>query len=248
MMTRTLAILLSTAALATAQQKISIPLSEPSQPATLLIRLTGGSLKIDVGPDPAVIVESAGAEAPAAPRPAPGGMHRLDSAGLHVEEDRNIVTVRTPDSGDQPNVTIRVPVNTSMELRSTNAAHIDVTGVNGDLDIQTLNGAVTLTGVTGPVVARSLSGNLTVSRSRTEPDVPLSLFSLTGNIDVTLPADTKASFRISTRSGSMLSDFDLESATSRADSVARHVEGTINGGGPDYVFETTSGNILIHRK
>ena len=61
------------------------------------------------------------------------------------------------------NLAIQVPVNTSVELKTVNGGHIDVTGVSGDLDIENVNGPVTLKNVSGSVSAHTVNGSLTVA-------------------------------------------------------------------------------------
>ena len=78
-----------------------------------------------------------------------------------------------------------------------------------------------------------------------------------------MPADTKARLRLKSDNGSIYSDFDvkLEPDSSKPVvedsrgkdgkykiSVDKAVTGTINGGGPEYTFQTMNGNILIHKK
>ncbi|HVY93595.1 MAG TPA: hypothetical protein VHA14_12625, partial [Bryobacteraceae bacterium] len=91
---------------------------------------------------------------------------------------------------------------------------------------------------------------------------PMSFTSLNGKIDVTLPADTKARLRLKSDNGSIFSDFDVKLDSSSRPTVEdsrnsngkyritidKAISGTINGGGPEYTFQTMNGNILIHRK
>jgi DUF4097 and DUF4098 domain-containing protein YvlB len=135
--------------------------------------------------------------------------------------------------------------------------------VNGDHEIENTNGSITLTNVSGSVVAHTLNGSITVSLDRINGDKPMSFTSLNGRVDVTLPADTKARLRLKSDLGSIYSDFDVKIepeaskpviTDSRSQngkykiSVDRAVTGTINGGGPEYTFQTMNGNILIHKK
>jgi hypothetical protein len=91
----------------------------------------------------------------------------------------------------------------------------------------------------------------------------MSFTSLNGKIDVTLPADTKARVRLKTDNGAVYSDFDVKMEPDASKPVVednrgqggkyrikmdRSVYGSINGGGPEYRFETMNGNILIHKK
>lgn len=265
-------LLIAFAALAAAQDKVTVPLSNPSQPATLKAHLIFGSITVTAGSGSQVVIESQeGTRERERGRNRgrdgniPPGMHRIDAGahGFNVEEDHNVVTV-IPDLGGQGmNLVIQVPVNTSVELKTINGGHIDVTGLSGDLDIENTNGPITLTNVSGSVSAHTLNGSLTVGLDRVTPDKPMSFSSLNGKVDVTLPADAKARLRLKTTFGAVFSDFDVKMEPDASKPVVedgrgqggkyrirmdRGVYGSINGGGPEYSFQTMNGSILIHKK
>src|SRR5207302_8569756 len=89
-----------------------------------------------------------------------GGPKRLaiSSTGLSVEEENNEVNINTESYARPIDVTVSVPVHTSLKLRAVNDGEIVVTGVNGELDVDDINGAVTLNNVSGRVVAQALNG------------------------------------------------------------------------------------------
>jgi hypothetical protein len=257
------------AALAGAQDKVTVPLSSPGQPATVKARLVSGSITVTAGTGPQIVIDSQDTRGDRGSRRddrnVPPGMHRIDAAahGFNVEEDHNVVTV-VPDFGGQgTNLTIQVPVNTSVELKTVNGGHIEVTGLSGNLDVENVNGPVTLKNVSGSVSATTVNGSLTVSLDRVTPDKPMSFSSLNGKVDVTLPADAKARLRIKTTNGAVYSDFDVKMEADTSKPVVedgrgqggkyrirtdRGVYGSINGGGPEYSFQTMNGSILIHKK
>jgi hypothetical protein len=272
-MIRTLTLIFAVAAIAVAQDKVTVPLSSPSQPATVKVRrLISGSITVTVGTGPQVVIESETTGNDRGRRrsgdgnvPVPPGMHRLDAGGhgFDVEEDQNVVTIIPERGGLGMNLTLQVPVNTSLELKAVNGGHIDVTGTSGDLDVENVNGTVTLKNVSGAVSAHTVNGSLTVTLDRVAPDKPMSFSSLNGKVDVTLPADTKARLRLKTTSGAIYSDFDVKMETDNSKPVVedgrgqggryrirmdRGVYGSINGGGPEYSFQTMNGAILIHKK
>jgi hypothetical protein len=248
-----------------AQDKASVPLSSPGQPVTIKASLVNGSVTVTAGSGSQVTVSSASntrRERDQKPD-APPGMHRIDAGreGLDIEEDHNVVTISARGWGNPGDLAIETPVNTSLQLKTVNGGHIDVTGLNGDLDLQDTNGTITLKNVSGSVVAHSLNGGISALLDRVTADKPMSFTSLNGKIDVTLPADTKARLRLKTDNGSIYTDFDVKlEATKPAveDSrsnggkyrirMDRTLFGTINGGGPEYLFQTMNGSILIHRK
>jgi DUF4097 and DUF4098 domain-containing protein YvlB len=183
--------------------------------------------------------------------------------GLDIEEDHNLVTITAGSMGMGADLTIEAPVNTNLQLKTVNGSAIEATGVSGDLEIENTNGSITLNNISGSVVAHTLNGKVTVTLDRVTGNKPMSFTSLNGKVEVTMPADTKARLRLKTDNGSIYSDFDVKLEAdmnkpvvedSRSQngkykiSVDRAVTGTINGGGPEYTFQTMNGNILIHKK
>jgi hypothetical protein len=265
-MNRAAILVLACATVAAAQEKLTVPLSDPSRPATVKAHLINGSITVTAGGSGQVVVDSQhGHIRGRADRRVPPGMHRLDTGDFEpeIEEDHNTVTINTGPFAEHGDLVIQVPVNTSLELRTISGGRIDVTGISGDLDIQNTNGSVVLTNVSGSVVAHSLNGGITASLDRVSPDKPMAFTSLNGKIDVTLPADTKARLRLKTNNGSVYTDFDVKMEPDSSKPVVedargkggkyrirmdRGIYGSINGGGPEYSFQTLNGEILIHRK
>jgi hypothetical protein len=258
------------AAMAAAQEKVTVPLSSPTQPATVKAHLIAGNITVTAGTGPQVVIEAEGVpgrreeHGPPAPPPPPG-MHRIDGAsrGFSAEEDHNVVTVIPDMTGTRMNLTLQVPVNTSLELKMVAGGQISVTGISGDLDVENINGTVTLKNVSGAVSAHTVNGALTAVLDRVTPDKPMSFSSLNGKVDVTLPADTKAKLRIKTTNGEVYTDFDVKMEPDSSKPVVedgrgqggryrirldRGIYGSINGGGPEYSFQTMNGAILIHKK
>jgi hypothetical protein len=271
-MKRALILVFSLTAIAWAQNdKVTVPLSSPSQPATVKAHLLSGSITVTAGTGSQVVIQSearGGRERGRdrdRDRDIPPGMHRIDGGarGFTAEEDHNVVTIVPEFGGQGMDLTLQVPVNTSLQLTTVNGGNLSVTGINGDLDVQNTNGPIILQNVSGSVSAHTVNGSLTAGFDRVTPDKPMSFSSLNGKVDVTLPADTKARLHLKTNNGAIYSDFDvkIEPDTSKPvveDSrgqggryrirLDRAVEGSINGGGPEYSFQTFNGNILIHKK
>lgn len=247
-----------------AQDKLTVPLSSPGQPVTIKASFVNGGVTVTAGSGNQVTVtqEGGGRHERENPSDAPPGMHRIDSGrnGIDIEEDHNVVTIGSRGWNSGGNLVIETPVNTSLQIKTVNGGHIDVTGLNGDLDLQETNGSISLKNVSGSVVAHSLNGPITVSLDRVAPEKPMSFTSLNGKIDVTLPAATKARLRLKTDNGSIYTDFDVKLESTAAVENGRSGDGkyrirldrtmfgTINGGGPEYLFQTMNGSILIHKK
>lgn len=242
--------------------RISVKLDDPSRPVLVKASLVNGGISVKAYNGQEVIVE-ARARGGEAEKPAPNGMRRLNisNTGLSVEEESNEVRIST-DSFMRPiDLTISVPVHTSLKLGAVNDGDIVVSGVDGEIDANDVNGAVTLNGVSGNCVAHALNGRILATFVRVNQK-PMAFSSLNGNIDVTFPADLKANVSIRSDRGEVFSDFDVPLQASAAKEVAegnagqsgkyrvkidKTIHGTINGGGPEIQFTNFQGNIYIRK-
>jgi DUF4097 and DUF4098 domain-containing protein YvlB len=186
----------------------------------------------------------------------------ISTTGLSVEEENNEVNINTESYMHAIDVTVSVPVHTSLKLRAVNDGDIVVTGVDGDLDVDDVNGSVTLNNVSGSAVAHALNGHLHATFTKVDPQKAMAFSSLNGDIDVTFPADLKANVSIRSDQGDVFSDFDvqLKAATSQPVvednrghggkyrvKIDKSVHGTINGGGPEIQFRNFQGQIYIRK-
>lgn len=242
--------------------RVSVNLDDPARPAYVKASMVNGSITVKGHEGKEVIVE-ARARSQESERPS-GGPKRLNisTTGLTVEEENNEVRVSTESWARTIDLTITVPVHTSLKLRAVNDGDIVVTGVDGELDVDDVNGSVTLNNISGSAVAHALNGRLLATFARVNPQKPMAFSSLNGDIDVTLPADVKANVSIRSDRGDVFSDFDVQLQATAPQQVVedgrgkggkyrvkidKTVHGTINGGGPEYQFTNFQGQIYIRR-
>lgn len=199
------------------------------------------------------------------------GLKLISSAtsGLEVRENNNVVTVETQTWKNAVDLTIQVPRSTSLKISSGLTGDITVDDVSGEIEIGSLRGDVNLTGVSGAVVANTINGDLTVTLNQAAADKPMAFTTMSGDIDVTLPADLKANVKMKSDRGDVYSDFDIvikpgpqkikEAAEPATESPRRHpgkfhvsfekyTYGVINGGGPEISFSAFNGDIYIRKK
>jgi len=250
-------------------EKVTVPFSDPSRPKMVKVSLLNGSISVKGYAGKEVIVEARGGDGERHGRhrgdePSTNGMHRIDinNPGLQVEESENTVVIGVSSINRNADLTIQVPVDTSLRLRSVNGGNTVVEGVSGDIDVDNTNGAVTINHVSGSVIAHALNGKVLVTLDRITPNKAMSFSSLNGDVDVTLPADMKANVKMKTDNGEIYSDFDVKiDASARQPTVEgnksgggkyrvrfdKGVYGTINGGGPEMQFTTFNGTIYIRK-
>ncbi len=245
------------------QDKVTVPFRDASKPRVVNIETFNGSITVRAYSGNDVVVESSGRFTPRRSRSEniPPGMHQIGTGrtGLDITEENNVVNIRAGMMGGGGDITVQVPTQTSLKLRSLAGGKIVVEGVSGEIDAQNMNGSVTLTNVSGSVLANSMNGKVTVSLDRVTPNKAMSFSSMNGTIDVTLPSDVKANLKMKSDNGEIWSDFDIKLGGSAPPQVedrdGRHrvridrtMTGTINGGGAEMQFVTYNGNILIHKK
>jgi DUF4097 and DUF4098 domain-containing protein YvlB len=244
--------------------KVTVPLSDPSRPVTLRAHLVSGSITVKGADVKEVVVEAKarGGEEHAGGRA--DGMKRIPmtSTGLNIEAENNNVRISTDSYQRTIDLTITVPIHTSVSLHSVNDGNIVVSGVDGDFDVNNVNGEVDLKNIGGSVVAHALNGHVVANLNRIDPTKPMAFSSLNGDIDVTFPADLKANVSLRTDNGEVYSDFDVKVLPNAPHqtvednrgkggkykvNIDKNVRGTINGGGQEIQFKNFNGNIYIRK-
>jgi DUF4097 and DUF4098 domain-containing protein YvlB len=143
---------------------------------------------------------------------------------------------------------------------------IDIDGAIPSLQIEAVNGSVTVKGARGAVEANTVNGRLSVAGSAFDRveleavsgpiffdgslrgDADLSAQSVSGTVELALPASVSAEVSLSTFSGDVQSDFGQ--VASPRGRHGRHAESefTLGGGDARISVETLSGTITLRRK
>jgi DUF4097 and DUF4098 domain-containing protein YvlB len=242
--------------------RIPVTLSDPSRPARVKVSLVNGGITVKAYEGKEVVVEARVRNRENSHNE--GGPKRLtiSSTGLSVEEENNEININTDSYMHPIDVTVSVPLHTSLKLRAVNDGDIVVTGVDGELDVDDINGSVTLNNIAGSAVAHALNGHLYATFTKVDAQKAMAFSSLNGDVDVTFPADLKANVSIRSDQGDVFSDFDIQLKAASSQPVVedgrghggkyrvkidKTIHGTINGGGPEIQFRNFQGKISIRK-
>src|ERR1051326_8097272 len=169
---RTISVLLfGFAALTWAQdaQRLTMPFSDPSMPRKLNVDVLMGSVTVKGYEGNEAIIEYSGRTnlRRNGPEP-PAGMRRIGgSGGLEITEEANTLRIRHGAfMGGGGDMTIQVPVNTSVTVKTMTGQHLDIENISGEVEANNMNGQVNVTNVSGSVVAHSMNGKVTASLNR----------------------------------------------------------------------------------
>lgn len=154
---------------------------------------------------------------------------------------------------------IKVPAHCSVIANSFRDIH--VIGVDGEIELNSVMGLINASDITGSVVANTVNGSINAKIRKAAPDTPMAFSTVNGNIDITLPADVKATFKLNSDFGDIYSGFDMVTKDKDIEhsdinpekgkyniQVKHWTMADINGGGPEYTFKTLSGNIYLRKK
>ena len=247
--------------------RLTVAFSDPSRPGLLKVNLLQGTITVKAHNNNNVVINTTDGQGRTSSRrqaeAESQGLRRLENnaSGLSVDEENNVMNVSSGSWSRSANLEILVPTRTNLQLKTVNGGPITVEGVEGDLEVNNQNGPVAMTDVSGSVVAHSLNGAVTVNMKRVTAQKAMSFTSLNGRVDVTLPADTKANLKVRSDNGDVWTDFDVTLRNSATPTVTdnrnrggrfkievdRSIQGTINGGGADFLIQTMNGSIYIRK-
>ncbi len=246
--------------------KVTVALSDPARPATVRASLMHGGITVKGYAGKEILVEarSRGDRHARREREAPRGMRRIQigGTGLTVTEENNVVSVNTTNMHGEVDLLLQVPARSSLKLTTMNDGDIVVEGEQGEIEVNNMNDEVKLSGISGSAVVHAMNGDIEVVFSAVDPQKTMSFSTMNGNIDVTLPATTRANAVIRADNGDVFTDFDIvmdpaprqpavEDARGKGGKFKvkfdKTLTGKINGGGPEFHFKTFNGDIFIRK-
>jgi hypothetical protein len=172
--------------------------------------------------------------------------------GLNVKtEGGEIVIFQVASRGDGK-YTIKVPKSMNVSIEHTGqweGGKIEVYKVTGELEISGRYNAVYLEDITGPAVVNTVYGGIEANFTSLSQTSPSSLVSVYGDVDISLPANTKANISTKTPYGEAYSDLDIAFAKNgEMKKVSSNVEGTLNGGGVKLEVQASYQNVYLRKK
>ena len=147
-------------------------------------------------------------------RPVGGGGTDNSGVNLTVQTEGDVMTISTSIRQEGLAYSIKLPKALGLNWKSVGRAfeqdELSISNMQGEIEVRTMSSSINLKDITGPVVAYSTMGKITAQFSTVNQDKPISLSTGHEAIDVTLPADTKATVALSCFNGNAFTDFDIK--------------------------------------
>jgi hypothetical protein len=259
------AILFLMAGNSSAQEKISVPLSNPNNSGVLKMGIISGAITITGYNGKEVVVIGTKRKEKKRKNKSKNkyGLKKISNKSMEfsVEEYDNTVKVEsTPMS--TIDFEIKVPVNFSLKVSTVNRGFIEISNIKGAIEVSNVNGRITLKDITGSVSADTVNGDIVANLLKVTSNTAMAFSNLNGKLDITLPKSIKANVKIKSDRGEIFTDFDLKSNPQKAKvtkgrasrdgvykvKVENWIIGSINGGGPEILFKTFNGDIILRSK
>jgi hypothetical protein len=139
-------------------------------------------------------------------------------------------------------ITVRVPDGVKIDVSSVNGG-LDITGATAEVEAHTVNGGIEARSTGGPVNASTVNGEIDV-RMGAIGSGNLDFSTTNGSITVTVPDGLNADITMRTVNGSVGSDFPM---TVNGRISPRRIAATIGRGGMKIDLSTVNGSIDLRR-
>jgi DUF4097 and DUF4098 domain-containing protein YvlB len=162
-----------------------------------------------------------------------------DERGIRSERrsrwnDRNDVSVR---------FVVRVPEGTRVDLSTVNGG-IEVRDVSTEVHATTVNGSITARSAGGPVYAKTVNGSINVSMGSLGRADDLEYETVNGAITLEFPANFGAELELSTVNGRVSTDFPI---TVSGTLSPRRLRGTVGDGRTRVRASTVNGSVTLRK-
>ena len=238
-------------------EQITIPLTNPDQPGSLVVNHFKGSITV-TGYDGNLVIVDASLRFPPKNR---GGLKQINLASINLEANENNNRVELSSNSHEKTIDlqIRVPYHFSLKLQNYDNGPIEVRNLVGEMDISNQNGDINIFNLQGSAILNTVDGGIKVLFKKVTPNIPMSFSSLEGSIDLSFPGTLQALLKMKSDHGDIFSDFEIElnkrtqlaekSKSSNTNKVYldKWIYGKINGGGPEFLINSFNGNLFIRR-
>lgn len=181
----------------------------------------------------------------------PGGEDNADGMGFSIEKSGDVLNVVDLLSHvKRNNLFITLPKNINIIFDTPNLGAVEVIGFTSEVEAKTNVGAIVMKDVTGPITVNANAANVNIEFSKVNQSSPITIFSNVGEIDVTIPENTKANLDLRTR-GTFYTNFDIEMPKKdglKAVRGSQKISSALNNGGVQIKLKSTMGNIYLRKK
>jgi len=244
--------------------ELTVPFSNPSARGKVKIDLRKGSIDV-IGTDRKDVLvkyESIGNNNENENSRTKDGLRRISGGAMDLEisENNNYIDIESNSWSKGVNLKVEVPRNVDLHVETYNQGYIFISKIAGEIVADNYNGKITAESISGSLVADTYNGEITATFDKITPDTPMAFTTYNGDVDLTLPADFKASMKMKTSRGDIFSGFEFNVKKTEPIKKQEKKSGTykvylddwvradINGGGPEMMIKNYNGDIYLRKR
>lgn len=192
-------------------------------------------------------------------KPISGGGVDNSGIGLNVKEVGNVISISgTSKRSAEADYTFKIPNSLALKLDYSSpftSSDVHVENFSGEFEMKALNDGVILKDITGPVFLDLVNGDIDIIFDIVSQESPMSIKTINGEVDLTLPGSAKANLELYSLHGDIYTDLDIQvdKGEQEEDNLrflggSSEVIGTLNGGGVKMDISTINGNLYLRKK
>lgn len=182
------------------------------------------------------------------------GLSDNTGLGLNVKKEGNVATVQPISKNNSKRYTIKVPpgVAVNYEHSSYMAKELNIRNTSSEIEVSSNYNKIKIENASSPLAINSVYGGIEATFDRLSPNNDITLYSVYSFVDVTVPANAKATFHLSTSFGQMFTDLDLSFESEKEEGMRnlsnKDMVGKFNGGGTNVKLTATYGKLYLRKK
>lgn len=170
-----------------------------------------------------------------------GEESRCDENGIRSQ--RNSRWNNNRDNDVSVHFVVRVPEGVRVDVSTVNGG-LEVNGVTTEVRANTVNGSVQARSAGGPVRAKTVNGSITVSMGSVSRAEDLEYETVNGSVTIELPSNFGAQLELSTVNGRVTTDFPI---TISGTISPKRLRGTVGDGSTRLRASTVNGSVTLRR-
>lgn len=174
--------------------------------------------------------------------------------GLSVFENGNDIEVQQLSRRNSNQFKIKIPENIKIYYVHSGigsaGGSLKISSVSSEIEATSLHSDIFIEKTTGPMTVNTVHGDIEVIFNTVSQTNPISIISVHGLVDVSLPSNTKANLKMESQYGELFSDMKIEIASQddQLRSYSSKVTGKLNGGGVALHLSSTHNNVYLRAK
>ncbi|MEP5610918.1 MAG: hypothetical protein ABJP45_01650 [Cyclobacteriaceae bacterium] len=262
LLTLSFTVLMHTVALgqSSGKQEYTVPLSDPGKPGKLFAKLHKGSIKVEgySGKD-VIVTVIPGDNNEESRSSSSSSLRRIPNTATEFEivEEGNEVRIQGVNN-KHVNFVVKVPSKFSLQLNTHHDGYIEVSNVTGEIVADGHHEDVVLKNIGGSAIVDTHHGEIKVSFNSITANAPMAFSTYHGDIEIEFPSTIDSSVKIKTTKGEIYTDFDLdlrvESSVVKSGGSGTKIQvggwlrGDLGSGGPEFLFSTYHGDVILREK